>query len=188
MTPRELEEFRELRATVRERGTARIWVFVAGMIGWAGLTIATASLAALPVATFLPLLILALTFEAVFSLHVTVERIGRYIQVFLEDEEGRRGWEHVAMAVGPPLKGTSVDPLFTAYFVIAVFLNTGPALLGPAPPAHRGGRGPRRPCDRDRPDSAGSRHRLPPARGGFEAVHRAQGNRVGQPSSASRGQ
>jgi hypothetical protein len=129
MTPRELEEFRELRATVRERGTARIWVFVAGMIGWAGLTIATASLAALPVATFLPLLILALTFEAVFSLHVTVERVGRYIQVFLEDEEGRRGWEHVAMAVGPPLKGTSVDPLFTAYFVIAVFLNTGPALL-----------------------------------------------------------
>jgi hypothetical protein len=138
MTPRELEEFRELRATVRERGTARIWVFLAGMIGWGGLTIATASLAALPIATFLPLLILAITFEAVFSLHVTVERIGRYIQVFLEDEEGRRGWEHVAMAVGPPLKGTSVDPLFTAYFVIAVFLNTVPALLAQPEPLEVG--------------------------------------------------
>jgi hypothetical protein len=138
MTPRELEEFRELRATVRERGTARIWVFLAGMIGWAGLTIATASLAALPVATFLPLLILATTFEAVFSLHVTVERIGRYIQVFLEDEEGRPGWEHVAMAVGPPLKGTSADPLFTAYFVIAVFLNTVPALLAQPVPLEVG--------------------------------------------------
>jgi hypothetical protein len=129
MTPRELEEFRALRATVRERGTARIWVFLVGMIGWGGLTIATASLASLPVATFLPLLILATTFEAVFSLHVTVERIGRYIQVFLEDEEGRRGWEHVAMAVGRPLKGTSVDPLFAAYFIVAVLLNTVPALL-----------------------------------------------------------
>jgi hypothetical protein len=138
MTPRELEEFRELRATVRERGTARIWVFVAGMIGWGALTIATASLAALPIATFLPLLILTVTFEAVFSLHVTVERIGRYIQVFLEDEESRHGWEHVAMAVGPPLKGTSVDPLFTACFVIAAVLNTVPALLAQPVPLEVG--------------------------------------------------
>ena len=129
MTPRELEEFRELRATVRQRGTARIWVFLAGMIGWGALTLATASLASLPIATFLPLLILATTFEAVFSLHVTVERIGRYIQVFLEDDEGHRGWEHVAMSVGPPLKGTSVDPLFTGYFLVATVLNIVPALL-----------------------------------------------------------
>jgi hypothetical protein len=138
MTPRELEEFRELRATVRERGTARIWVFLGGMIGWGALTIATASLAALPIATFLPLLILATTFEAVFSLHVTVERIGRYIQVFLEDDESRRGWEHVAMAVGPPLKGTGADPLFTVYFLIATILNTVPALLAQPVPLEVG--------------------------------------------------
>ena len=135
MTPRHLEEFRELRATVRERGTARIWVFLAGMIGWGALTIATASLAALPIATFLPLLILAITFEAVFSLHVTVERIGRYIQVFLEEEDG---WEHVAMAVGPPLKGTSVDPIFAVYFLIAVVLNIVPALLAQPVPLEVG--------------------------------------------------
>jgi hypothetical protein len=138
MTPRQLEEFRELRATVRQRGTARIWVFLAGLIGWGALTIATASLAALPIATFLPLLILASTFEAVFSLHVTVERIGRYIQVFLEDDEGLRGWEHVAMAVGPPLKGTSVDPLFTGCFLIAIVLNTVPALLAEPVPLEVG--------------------------------------------------
>jgi hypothetical protein len=127
MTPRELEEFRALRNTVRTRGTARIWVFLTGMIGWAALALATAALAALPVATFLPLLILATTFEAVFSLHVGVERIGRYIQVFHEDETG--GWEHVAMALGPPLKGTGSDPLFTACFVIAAMLNIVPAIL-----------------------------------------------------------
>ena len=136
MTPRALEEFKALRDTVRARGTARIWVFLAGMIGWGALTIATAALAALPVATFLPLLILAVTFEAVFSLHVGVERIGRYIQVFLEDDG--TGWEHVAMALGPPLKGTGADPLFTAYFLIAALLNIVPALLAQPVPLEVG--------------------------------------------------
>lgn len=136
MTPRELEEYKALRDTVRSRGTARIFVLVAGLIGWAALTIATAALAELPVATFLPLLILAITFEAVFSLHVGVERIGRYIQVFLEDDG--QGWEHVAMALGPPLKGTGADPLFTAHFIIAVVLNMVPALLAQPVPLELG--------------------------------------------------
>ena len=126
MTPRELEEYRALRDTIRERGTARIWVFLAGLIGWGALTIATAALASLPVATFLPLLVFAATFEGVFSLHVGVERIGRYIQVFLETDGG---WEHDGDGVRPPLKGTELDPLFTAHFIIAVILNyrSGPA-------------------------------------------------------------
>lgn len=136
MTPRELEEFKALRDTVRSRGTARIIVLVAGTIGWAALTFGTAALADLPVATFLPLLILAITFEAVFSLHVGVERIGRYIQVFLEDDG--RGWEHVAMALGPPLKRAGADPLFTAYFLIAVALNIAPALLAQPVPIELG--------------------------------------------------
>jgi hypothetical protein len=129
MTSRELEEYRALRDTIRERGTARIWVFLAGMVAWGALTIATAALAALPVATFLPLLVLAAAFEGVFSLHVGVERIGRYIQVFLEEPGGDLGWEHVAMAFGPPLKGTRADPLFTVHFLIATVLNVVPALL-----------------------------------------------------------
>jgi hypothetical protein len=126
VTSRELEEYRALRDTIRERGTTRIWVFLAGLAAWGAMTLATASLASLPVATFLPLLILAATFEAVFGLHVAVERIGRYIQVFFETDGG---WEHVAMAVGRPLKGTSSDPLFTAHFIIAIVLNIVPALL-----------------------------------------------------------
>lgn len=136
MTPRELEEYRALRDTVRQRGTARIWVFLGGMVGWGALAVATAALAALPVATFLPLLILATTFEAVFSLHVGVERVGRYIQVFLE-EDGH-GWEHVAMALGPPLKGTSADPLFTGHFIVATVLNIVPAILAQPVPLEVG--------------------------------------------------
>jgi hypothetical protein len=126
MTTRQQEEYRALRQTISQRGTAKVWVFVAGIIGWAALTMGTAALASLPVATFLPLLVLAVTFEAVFSLHVGVERIGRYLQVFHEDTAG---WEHTAMAFGRPLKGTGTDPLFVAHFLLATLLNIIPALL-----------------------------------------------------------
>ena len=136
MTPRELEEYRALRDTIRQRGTARIWVFLAGLAVWAALTVATAALGALPVATLLPLLVLAAAFEAVFSLHVGVERIGRYVQVFFEDDspEGAehgeiRKWEHVAMTFGRSLTGANIDPLFAMFFILATVLNFVPVLL-----------------------------------------------------------
>ena len=126
MSTQQQEEYRALRATIRERGTAKVWLLLVGMVGWGALTIATAALASLPVATFLPLLVLAVTFEAIFNLHVGVERIGRYLQVF---HEGESGWEHTAMSFGRPLKGTGTDPLFVAHFLIATLLNIIPALL-----------------------------------------------------------
>jgi hypothetical protein len=126
MTRRELEEYRALRATIRERGTARLWIFLAGLVAWGALVIATAALAALPVATLLPLLILGATFEAVFSLHIGVERVGRYIQVFFEEASG---WEHVAMAFGPSSRAVRVDPLFANIFLIATLLNFVPVLI-----------------------------------------------------------
>src|SRR5207244_2767311 len=84
-------------------------------------------LAALPVATLLPLLVLASVFEAVFALHVGVERIGRYIQVFFE--EGGNGWEHAAMSFGRSRPGTGLDPLFTFSFGSAAILNFVPVML-----------------------------------------------------------
>ena len=126
MESQQQEEYRALRLTISARGTAKVWVMVAGTIGWAALTMATAALASLPVATLLPLLVLAVTFEAIFSLHVAIERIGRYLQVFHEDATG---WEHTAMAFGRPLKGTGTSPLFVPHFVIATVLNIVPALL-----------------------------------------------------------
>lgn len=126
MTSRELEEYRALRDTIRERGTARVWVFLGGIVAWGALTIATAALASLPIATLLPLLVLASAFEAVFSLHVGVERIGRYVQVYLEEGAG---WEHVAMRFGRPFRGGSIDPLFASHFMIATVLNFVPVLL-----------------------------------------------------------
>jgi hypothetical protein len=124
MTPRELEEYRALRATIRERGTARVWIVVGGLVGWAGLVVATASLATLPVATLLPLLVLAGTFEAVFALHVGVERVGRYLQVFFEDQ-----WEAAAMAFGRTAVGGPADPMFAFVFIVAALVNFVPVLV-----------------------------------------------------------
>jgi len=129
VTPRELLEYRALRATIRERGTARIWVFTAGIAAWSALVLATTVLMPTPIATLLPLLLLAATFEAILALHVGVERIGRYLQVFHEAPDERASWEEVAMTFGPPLRGTHTDALFVVCFAIATVLNFTPVLL-----------------------------------------------------------
>jgi hypothetical protein len=133
MTPRELEEYRALRDTIRERGTARVWIFVIGFGIWGGLVMATVSIAALPEATLLPLLALAAVFEAVFALHTGVERVGRYIQVFYESETSDSlNWEHTAMAFGRAFPSAATDPLFGRFFWIATVFNFIPAVLAGA--------------------------------------------------------
>ena len=131
MTPRELNEYSALRDTIRQRGALRVTLFLVALMGWAAATIATAALAALPVATLLPLLLLAAGFEVVFGLHTAVERIGRYLQVFYEDDDPahpERAWERTAMAYGRAYPGGS-DPLFVVHFLIATVLNFVPVIL-----------------------------------------------------------
>ena len=130
MTAREQDEYSALRATVRERGTARVCLFAGGIAAWAAAAIATAALASTPIAALLPLLVLAAVFEAVFALHVGVERIGRYIQVFYEtDLPALPKWEHAAMAFGRPKGAATTDALFSAIFFLAALFNLMPALL-----------------------------------------------------------
>jgi hypothetical protein len=123
MTERELEEYKALRATIRQRGSVRMCVFVAGFAAWALVALA-ATFVSIPVFTVLPLVLLAGTFEAVFALHVGVERIGRYLQVFYDDR-----WEQIAMAFGAPLAGTRSDPLFVVVFGLATMCNFVPVML-----------------------------------------------------------
>jgi hypothetical protein len=130
-TARATEEYRALRATIRGRGTARVCLFCGGIVGWAAITVATAALASTPLATLLPLLVLAAIFEGVYALHIGVERIGRYLQAFYE-RDSDRGWEHAAMAFGRPAGAASLDALFTVPFALATLFNIGPAIyLGP---------------------------------------------------------
>ncbi len=128
MKPRELEEYTALRDTIRERGTARHWVVIAGLGTWAALALASAMIA-LPALTLLPLLVLAASFEVVFTLHTGVERVGRYIQVFHEEAADQAAWEQVAMAYGRTFGGGGIDALFSPIFAVATLLNFVPVAL-----------------------------------------------------------
>ena len=124
MTDREQLEYRELRSTIRERGSTRVRIMVAGVVAWAAITIAISSAGPTPLATLVPLTVLAASFEGVFALHIGVERIGRYLDVFYADS-----WEGAAAAFGHPNGAVRVDPLFAGIFAIATGLNIIPALL-----------------------------------------------------------
>jgi hypothetical protein len=124
MTPRSQEEYAELRATIRERGTARVCLFLVGVAVWSSLTVVLLALALPPVATLIPLVALAATFEAVLALHLAVERIGRYLLVFHDDK-----WEHADGTLGRPIGSVGVDALFAAVFGLATITNLTPLLL-----------------------------------------------------------
>ena len=129
--PAALEEYRALRATIRQRGTARVAIAVATILGWAALALTTMALSLPPLATLAPLLVLAGGFEAVFGLHVGVERVGRYLQVYFEAGVAEPpAWEHVAMTPRPPGQPSAgVDPLFGVLFLFAAAVNFVPVLL-----------------------------------------------------------
>jgi hypothetical protein len=124
VTQREQEEYAALRATIRERGTARPWLALAGLAAWAALVAANTAVSAPPVASIVPLLVLAAAFECVFAVHIGVERIGRYLQVFHEDR-----WEQTAMAFGRPTGVVRLDALFSIPFGLATLINMLPALV-----------------------------------------------------------
>lgn len=136
MTPHDEVEYTALRSTIAQRGTARPLVFAAGAAAWAGCLLAVVAVGSIPLLTLVPLLVLAATFETVFSLHVGVERIGRYLQVFHEDR-----WEQTAMRFGAPLAGTGADPLFAMTFLALTAVNLVPMLLAGAVPVEWAGIG-----------------------------------------------
>ena len=120
-------EFEALRATIRERGTARLVLAPVVFMAWAGVVVATAAVITVALSTLVPLIVLAAGFEAVAALHVNVERIGRYVQVF---HEPGAGWEHVTMELGRRFPAGGPDPLFGRLFTIAASVNFLPAALG----------------------------------------------------------
>jgi hypothetical protein len=124
-------EYEALRDTIRERGTVRMILLPVTFGLWAGAAIATTAVIALPIGVLAPLLVLAAGFEAIYALHINVERIGRYIQVFHESDGG---WEHVAMTFGQRFPGRGPDALFSNLFVIATALNYLPVALGGSVP------------------------------------------------------
>lgn len=97
-------------------------------VGWAATAVATAAVITVAVSTLVPLLILVAGFESLFTLHVNVERIGRYLQVFHEADD--TGWETVSLQYGKRFAPALPDPLFGRLFVLATSVNFLPAALG----------------------------------------------------------
>jgi hypothetical protein len=125
-------EYTALRHTIASRGTARMTLLPVTFIGWALVAGTLTVLGNNPVTSLFPLMVLAGGFEAIHAMHVGVERIGRYIQVFYEGDSNGPLWETTNMAVGPALPGGGVDPLFTVIFAVATLLNLVPAIV-PSP-------------------------------------------------------
>ena len=124
-------EFAVLRRTIATRGTVRMILFPVTMLGWAALALTVLVLGEAPVAVLFPLAVLVGGFEAIHALHVGVERVGRYLQVYYENPETGPRWETTVMAVGPALPGGGIDPLFSTVFAATAFINIIPALMPP---------------------------------------------------------
>jgi hypothetical protein len=111
MTPFDQAEFEALRATIRERGTARVVLFYVGIAVWGALTVATTAVIVLPVAALLPLLVLAAGFEATAALHVGA------------------AWETAAMRMGAAGRARGGDPTFSVVYTLAGIANFLPVAL-----------------------------------------------------------
>lgn len=127
-------EFAALRQTIATRGTVRIALLPFTLLGWALLVTTLLLHGDQPIGALFSLTVLAGGFEAIHALHVGVERIGRYLQVYCESAGDGPQWETTAMTAAPALPGGGVDPLFTVVFAGATVLNLIPALVpGPTP-------------------------------------------------------
>ena len=122
-------EYSALRETIRSRGGLRPIAFVSGIAGWAAVLVAILAWVPTPLASVVPLLVLLAMFEVIRALHLGVERIGRYVQVFFEETGSGSApttppaWEHTAMAFGPSVPGAGVHPYFLPVFFMAIAVN-----------------------------------------------------------------
>jgi len=97
--------------------------------------IAVLALLPYPVAASIPLLVLLVTFEVIRPLHFGAERIGRYLQVFYEEDGASKrplidtpSWERVALSFGT-VPGVGGHALFVPGFLIATAVNYLAVLL-----------------------------------------------------------
>jgi hypothetical protein len=126
----EIAEFRELRATIRQRGTARAFVALITFVSWGGLCFAALHYGH-PAAALVPLVVLAAGFEIGLALHVGAERIGRYLFVRYEGSGRTPKWETSVAALGqtPAAATPRMQPLLQTAFAAAVLVNLGCGVL-----------------------------------------------------------
>jgi hypothetical protein len=122
-----VEEYRALRATIRARGGQRLGLALAGVAAWALTLVAVLAWLPNPIAGSIPLVLLVAAFEVNRMLQLGVERIGRYLQVFYEDQADAAAalpaWERTAMQLGAAVPGAGGHPLLLPVFLLATVIN-----------------------------------------------------------------
>ena len=91
-------------------------------MAWAALTLFLSSSEFDRAAALVPFIVLTATFEISFFIHTGVERVGRYLQVFFEDD-----WENAAMAYGQQNPG-GANPLFVTLFGVTALISFAASL------------------------------------------------------------
>jgi hypothetical protein len=126
-----VEEYRALRATIRERGTVRLIVIAITFVAWAGLLLAAwPGTGSQPALTLVPLVALAAGFESALAAHVAAERIGRYVALRYEAPgDATPRWEHDVLRFAQAGTAFRLDPLAAPLFVSAAVLNLGSAAV-----------------------------------------------------------
>ena len=129
-----IEEYRALRATIRDRGTARSIVTVITFVAWSAVAVAIHAAFTIPTLALMPLIVLAAGFEVIFATHIGVERIGRFLYVHYEvGGKDTPCWEHAIGDIGARAgAGSGIDPLCSVLFIIATLANLVPAILAAA--------------------------------------------------------
>jgi hypothetical protein len=127
-------EFHELRATIRERGSARAFVTCITFVSWAVTVLLVGRMTVSFVSAVVPLIVLIAGFEVMFALHVGAERIGRYLFVFYESIPEAPKWETAIAAFGQTSAAAMphLSALAHTTFVAATLVNLAAAVVSAA--------------------------------------------------------
>jgi hypothetical protein len=120
LDPVQLEEFRALRATIRERTTARVLIVVVAFVGWSALALAVMLVVPAPLLLLVPLVLLLAGFEANLKIVRATDLMATYLRVTFEENRGIPGWETASANLARRGRGTREDPLFLWLFVALV--------------------------------------------------------------------
>ena len=119
----QLEEFRALRAAIRERTSARLLFLAIAWVGWASL--ATAIMLVLPAVPLLvlPLVVLLAAFEVNLAIVRGAEHIAAYLRLAFEERRAVPGWETASADLARRYPKSDADPAFFWPFVAVLGAN-----------------------------------------------------------------
>ena len=119
----QLEEFRALRASIRERAIARVLLLAMTWLGWAALATAIMLVVPAPLLLTVPLVVLLAAFEVNLGTVRAAERVSNYLRVVFEERRAVSGWEIASADLASRYPSSVGDPLFVWVFIAVLCAN-----------------------------------------------------------------